>query len=425
MLKYLKGDKVIWIISLLMLAFSLVSVYSFVPILVKIEGGTPFKYLFKHFVYVLISLAVMYWIHRSDPKYFSRLSKFGFYLAIALLLFTFFFGVKVNDAGRWVRIPFVGLTFQSSDFAKLALIIYVSRLLVKKKELMNDWREGFLPIVTPIIVICALIVKDNFSTAALVFMICLVLMFIGRVPILKMASLIGGGIALFMFIVLIQKAAPDLRILPRLETWENRIFNHASDDENIIENAQVQNSVDAIYNGRIRFGSEEGYSPLGGQGIGDGQLKEYLPEAYADFYYASFVEEMGIVAAVVLVMLYLILLYRIMRIGLNSDNLFETYVCVGIGVLMLSQAVVNMMVCTGLFPVTGQNMPLLAMGGSSMIMTAAAIGIVQAIARGQMSQDEGEKSFADELKASNGEFNEFVEEGIDKLGEEIKKNKKS
>lgn len=376
LIKYLKGDKVIWVITLLMLAFSLVSVYSFVPILVKVEGGTPFKYLFKHFVYVLIGLGVMYWIHKRDPKYFSRLSKFGFYLAIALLLFTFFFGVRVNDAGRWVRIPFVGLTFQSSDFAKLALIVYVSRLLVKKKEVMQDWREGFLPIITPIIIICALIVKDNFSTAALLFLICLVLMFIGKVPFLKIASLIGGGIALFMFIVLIQKALPDLRILPRLETWENRIFNKMQDDENLIENAQVQNGLDAIYNGRVtthNFG-------FFGQGVGDGMLKEYQPEAYADFYYSSFVEEMGLIAAIILVMLYLILLYRIMRIGLNSDNLFETYLCIGIGVLITTQAAVNMLVCTGMFPVTGQNMPLLAMGGSAMIMTCVALGIVQSIA---------------------------------------------
>jgi len=385
-LTYLKGDRVIWIISLLMLAFSLVSVYSFVPILVKIEGGTPFKYLFKHFTYVVIGLGVMYWIHKRDPKYLSRLSKFGFYLAIALLLFTFFFGVRVNDAGRWVRIPFVGLTFQSSDFAKLALIVYVSRLLVKKKDLMKDWREGFLPLIAPIIIICALIVKDNFSTAALVFAISLTLMFIGRVPIMKILSLIGGGVALFIFIVLIQKAAPDLKILPRLETWENRIFNKTHDDENLIENAQSQNSLDAIYNGRMSLNN-----PLGGQGIGDGQLKEYLPEAYADFYYASYVEEMGPIAAGVMVLLYLILLYRIMRVGLNSDDLFEIYVCLGIGVLVLSQAAVNMLVCTGMFPVTGQNMPLLAMGGSAMIMTCASIGIVQSIARRQELAAKGGK----------------------------------
>ncbi len=393
LLSRLKGDRVIWIITLLMLAFSLVSVYSFVPILVKIEGGTPFKYLFKHFIYVIIGLGVMFWVHRRDPVYFSKLAKFGFYLAIGLLLFTFFFGVRVNDAGRWVRIPFVGLTFQSSDFAKLALIVYVSRILVKKKEVMNDWREGFLPLVTPIVVICALILKDNFSTAAILFAICLAIMFIAKVPFLKVAGLIGGGVALFMFIVLIQKAAPDLRILPRLETWENRLFNHANNDENIIENAQVQNSLDAIYNGRIDLGEMR---VLGGQGVGDGQLKEYLPEAYADFYYASYVEELGPIAAGILIMLYLILLYRIMRIGLSSKKLFESYVCLGIGILILSQAAVNMLVCTGMFPVTGQNMPLLAMGGSAMIMTCLALGVVQSIAYNQQKE--------------NGESDEILEE---------------
>ena len=209
LLQYLKGDRVIWVITLFLLAFSLVSVYSFVPVLVKVEGGTPFKYLFKHFVYVLIGLGVMYWIHRKDPRYISQLSKAAFYFAIALLIFTLLFGVKVNDAGRWVRIPFVGLTFQSSDFAKFALIIYVSRLLVKKKNLLNDWREGFWPVVMPIIVICGLIVKDNFSTAAILFAISLTILFIGKVPLLKIGSLIGGGIALLGIIVLFHKAVPD------------------------------------------------------------------------------------------------------------------------------------------------------------------------------------------------------------------------
>lgn len=393
-LKYLQGDRVIWIITLLMLAFSLVSVYSFVPILVKMEGGTPFKYLFKHLTYVLIGLAVMYWVHRKDPKYFSQLAKFGFYLGVAILIFTFFFGTKVNDAGRWVKIPFVGLTFQSSDFARLALVVYVSRLLVKKKDKLNDWREGFWPIILPVIVICGLIVKDNFSTAAMLFAISLALLFLGRVPILKILSVIGGGIALFMFIVLIHKAAPDLNLLPRLETWENRIFNKIHDDENMIENAQAQNAQLAIYNGRVRPQQLAFF----GQGVGDGQLKEYLPEAYADFFYASFVEEFGPISAVVMILLYLILLFRVMRIGLNSDNLFDTYVCIGIGVLILSQAAVNMLVCTGLFPVTGQNMPMLAMGGSALIMTCLEIGIVQSIARKQLAGEQPEEVQEDVLE---------------------------
>jgi cell division protein FtsW len=352
-----------------MLAFSLVSVYSFVPILVKIEGGTPFKYLFKHLTYVVLAFVAMFWIHKKDPKYFYKISKFGYYLAIGLLLFTFFFGTRVNDAGRWIRIPFVGLTFQSSDFAKLALILTVARLLVKKKDLLDNWKEGFWPLMIPIFVICGLIVKDNFSTAAILFVICMTILFVAKVPIGKLALVIGGGIVLLSLVIGLHKIAPQLNLLPRYETWENRITNMSEGEEDIMANAQALNAQLAIYNGGIF-----------GQGVGDGKLKEYLPEAYADFYYSSFVEEFGSISSFILVLLYLILLYRIMQIGLKSESLFETYVCIGIGVLLLIQASVNMMVCTGTFPVTGQNMPLLAMGGSALIMTCVEIGIVQSIA---------------------------------------------
>lgn len=391
-LQYLKGDRVIWIITLLMLAFSLVSVYSFVPILVKIEGGTPFKYLFKHFIYVAIAFGTMFWIHKVEPRYFSKISKFGYYVAIGLLIFTFFFGTRVNDAGRWIKIPFVGLTFQSSDFAKLALILTVSRLLVVKKELLNSWKEGFLPVMIPIFVICGLIFKDNFSTAALLFLICLALLYVGKVPFGKLAIVIGSGILILAIVIGIHKLIPSINLLPRYETWENRITNNFDDGEkNILANAQARNAQLAIYSGGII-----------GQGVGDGKLKEYLPEAYADFYYSSYVEEFGFIAAIILVMLYLILLYRIIQIGLKSEKLFETYVCFGIGVLILIQASVNMLVCTGVFPVTGQNMPLLAMGGSALIMTCVAIGIVQSIARNQMKGDE--QLVSEQVSSMNNEY---------------------
>ena len=379
-LKYLKGDRVIWIITLLMLAFSLVSVYSFVPILVKIEGGTPLKYLLKHFAYIIIAFLAMFWLHKKDPKYFYKISKFGYYIAIGLLLFTFFFGTRVNDAGRWIRIPFVGLTFQSSDFAKLALILTVSRLLVRKKDLLNNWKEGFWPIMIPIFVICGLIVKDNFSTAAILFMICLTILFVGKVPFGKLSIVIGGGILFLSLVIGIHKIAPQLNLLPRYETWENRIVNMSEGENDIMANAQALNAQLAIYNGGIT-----------GQGVGDGKLKEWLPEAYADFYYSSFVEEFGSIASIILVLLYMILLFRIMQIGINAESLFETYVCIGIGVLLLTQASVNMLVCTGAFPVTGQNMPLLAMGGSALIMTCVEIGIVQSIAYKQNKANGEEK----------------------------------
>jgi len=369
---YLKGDLVIWVLTLVLLGFSLVSVYSFVPILVKMDGGSPIKYLFKHFIYILIAILAMVWVHRKDPKYISRMSKVIFYLAVALLIFTLFFGTKVNEAGRWIKIPFVGLTFQSSDFAKLALIIYVARLLDKKRALLSSWKEGFIPILVPIIIICGLIVKDNFSTAAIMFMICFVLLFLGRVPIGKMVTVVFAGAGLFVMVVGAHKALPDLNILPRYETWVNRFSSRYSGEIDVAGNLQANNSEQAIYNGGFF-----------GQGVGDGKLKEFIPEAYADFFFASFVEEFGLISAIFLVLVYLILLYRIMRIALKAESLFETYLCLGIGILLLSQAAVNMMVCTGIFPVTGQNMPFLAMGGSAMIMACVGIGIVQAVAQKQ------------------------------------------
>lgn len=377
---HLKGDLVIWILTLILLGFSLVSVYSFVPILVKMDGGTPIKYLFKHFIYIAIAIFAMYWIHKRDPRYISKYSKIIFYLGVGILIFTLFFGTKVNEAGRWIRIPFVGLTFQSSDFAKLALLIYLSRLLVKKEDSMKSWKEGFLPILAPIVIVCGLIVKDNFSTAAILFLICFVLLFLGRVPFGKMFTVIIAGIGLFVLVIGVHKALPDLNILPRYETWVNRITNHG-DSANIdaAGTLQAKNARLAIYVG--------GFT---GQGVGDGKLKEFIPEAYADFFFASFVEEFGLISAVLLVLFYLILLYRIMRIALRAEHLFETYLCLGIGILLLSQAAVNMMVCTGIFPVTGQNMPFLAMGGSAMIMACVGIGIVQGVAQRQEAGKEGE-----------------------------------
>ncbi|NBR13355.1 MAG: hypothetical protein EBU01_02090 [Crocinitomicaceae bacterium] len=380
-LKYLKGDRVIWIITILMMAFSLVTVYSFVPILVKMEGGTPFQYLFKHLIYVVIGFASMYFIHRTDSKYIGQLTKFLYYLAIILLLYTFFFGAKVNDAGRWIRIPFLGLTFQSSDFAKLALILYVSKLLVRKKDKFDNWKEGIVPLMLPIIVICMLIVKDNFSTAAMLFLLSMSLLFIGRVPFGKLLTIALVGVGAVAMIILIHVSLPQLDLLPRYDTWKNRLTNRVDNDETNIDNAQANNAQLAIHNGSFF-----------GQGVGDGKLKEYLPEAYADFYYASYVEEFGSFSAGFLVLFYLILLFRIIQIALKTEDLFQSYASLGIGIHLLTQASINMLVCTGVFPVTGQNMPFLAMGGSALIMACVSIGIIQSFSyqiQKQSSQVEG------------------------------------
>jgi cell division protein FtsW len=372
-LQYLEGDRAIWILSILMLGFSLVTVYSFVPVLVKTEGGTPFKYLFKHFVYVLIGLVMMYWVHRTNPVNLSKLARFLYFLSIALLIFTFFFGVSINNASRWIRIPVISLTFQTSDFAKLALVIFMARTMVKKRELLDDWKKGFWPILWPVLLTCGLIAKDNFSTAMIIFAIAITLMFVGQVRIKMIAATMLAGIVALGLVVIVHKALPDLNILPRLETWENRIFNRVAEEKSVLDNIQSINAELAIHNGGII-----------GEGVGKGKLKLYTAEAYADFFYASFVEEFGLIGGAALVFIYLILLFRVIRIGLKAERLFETYVAVGIGLLLITQAAVNMLVCTGIFPVTGQNMPFLAMGGSALVMVCLSLGIILSISREQV-----------------------------------------
>jgi cell division protein FtsW len=371
-LNYLEGDRAIWILTILMLTFSLITVYSFVPVLVKTEGGTPLYYLFKHFIYILIGFGLMYLVHRQHPKTISRLSRFFFYLAIALLIFTFFFGVSVNNASRWIRIPIISLTFQTSDFAKLALIISLAKLMQRKKDLLHDWKLGFWPILWPVILILGLIAKDNFSTAVIIFGIALIMMFVGQVKFKMIGALLLSIVVFFGLVVGLHNLAPDLNILPRYETWKNRLIKSTSEERNSIEDAQSINASLAIHNGGVF-----------GEGVGKGRLKLFTAEAYADFFYASFVEEFGLVGSIGLVMTYLILLFRIIRIGLKSDSLFEIYLAVGIGLILITQASVNMMVCTGIFPVTGQNMPFLAMGGSALVMVCVSLGIIQSIARVQ------------------------------------------
>jgi len=369
LLQRLQGDRVIWIIVLLMMAFSLVTVLSFVPILVKVQGGTPFSYFFKHFIYLLISFIAMLWVHRLDPRYFSMIARFVFFVACALLVLTLFLPNEINSAKRWLRVPFIGLTFQASDFAKLALILYLSHQLVKHKTQFLKWKEGFLPVILPVAVVCLLIVKDNFSTSLIIFVIALALLFLAKFPFSRLFTLISAALLGLFLLVAVHRVFPSLNLLPRYTTWENRILNRVDAEARANDNAQIINAKLAIYNGRFL-----------GQGVGDGKLKEFLPEAYADFYYSSFVEEFGLLSAILLSLIYLILLFRIMRIGLKTKKLFETYLCVGIGMLILTQAIVNMLVCTGVLPVTGQNMPLLAMGGSAMVMTCISIGMVQSIA---------------------------------------------
>lgn len=346
---------------------SLVSVYSFTNILtLQHKNVSTEDYLFKHVFMLVTGMILMYYAHNLKFTYYSKLSKIGIWVAGILLLLTIFLGVSINSAGRWIVIPFINLNFQTSDFAKIALIIYVSRMLAINQPFIHDFKKGVLPILIPVILVCGLILPENFSTAAMMFMLCFIMMFFGRVSVKHLALIVATAIALFLFLVLLSKVFPDL--LPRLDTWINRFFNWS--DSNPAEAWQINNATGAIYNGSFL-----------GVGPGNGTLKTILPQAYADFIFASFIEEFGLIGGSLLVLMYLILFYRTIRIASKSEKVFGTFMVVGLGLHLLVQAFVNMAVCTKLVPVTGQNMPLLSMGGTSTWFTCLSIGIILSVSR--------------------------------------------
>ncbi len=337
----------------------------------------------------------MYVIHRVPSKIFSKLSKILFYVAIALLVLTMFMGESVNGADRWLKIPFLPFSFQTSDFAKLALIIYLARQLVKRKDQFNDFNTVFRYILLPVGLTMFLILPSNLSTAVLVGVIALVMMIIAKFP-WKWIGFSGLAVTgLFSLLLLISSVAPEA--LPRVETWRSRIVKAFGDGENMdpTENMQANNALAAIKNGAIP------------KGPGRGVLKHYIPEAYADFYFAALIEEGGLPTAIVVIMLYMWLFFRFIKTGLGAENTFSTYMVIGIGIMMMSQVMVNMMVSTQLMPVTGQNMPLLSMGGTSAWFTCIAFGIVLGVSR---EQEKGEKK--SKSTSNKNEINNELEDAI-------------
>jgi cell division protein FtsW len=365
-------------------------VYSFTPILTYQHKGTDTEsFLIKHVFALGTGFFLMFYAHNLKYTYYSRISQLFIWVAVGLLFLTLVAGVSVNSADRWLKIPFINLQFQTSDFAKIIMIMFIARMLVINKEKLDDFKEGMLPILIPVGLICALILPANFSTAALTFLLVLIMFFIGQVPWKQMGIIVGSAIIGFMLLIGLAKINPDL--LPRLDTWMNRFSNHASEDPK--EQWQINNAEMAIYNGKF-FGT----------GPGNGQLKHALSQAYADFVFASFVEEFGLPGAVLLVLLFLIFFYRAIRIAIKCEKNFGSYLVMGLALNLLLQAIVNMAVCTKLIPVTGQNMPLISMGGTSTWFTCLSIGIILSVSR-SVYQDEEVKSENEEgNKVKEGEY---------------------
>ena len=365
----LRGDRVIWVIVILLSIFSLLTVYSSTGTLAyKYQSGNTEYYMMKHLIILLFGFLIMYLTHLVKFTYFSRIFQIALYIAVPLLILTLFVGLDLNEAKRVLPLPF-NLTFQTSDLAKLTLILYLARLLSKKQDNIKDFKSAFLPLMIPVLIVCVLILPANFSTAAMLFVTSLVLMFIGRVNLKYIFSLIGIGIVSFVFLLLIANAYPE--VLPRANTWKARIVSFI-DKENIDpdKNYQVEQAKIAIAEGGLI-----------GKFPGNSTQRNFLPHPYSDFIFAIFLEEYGLAGGSFLVLLYMILFYRVVRIVTKIPRNFGAFMAVGLGFSLVFQAMINMAVAVNLIPVTGQPLPLISMGGTSIWFTSISLGVILSVSR--------------------------------------------
>ncbi len=363
-----KGDKVIWMVVAFLTLISLLAVYSASESVANrsYHGNNAFV-LLRHALMLLLGLGCMFGASQINYKRYSRLLLLLFWIAIPLLVYTLFFGKNLNHAQRVIGIA--GVTFQTSDLAKIALIGFLARILTLRRDLLDDFKELAIRVMLPILVIVGLIFPENFSTAAMLFMTCLVMMFLSKVKmkyIFEFVGIIVVAGALFMLVSLV-KAKDN-----RSATWVNRIerFFSSEEDEDDTANFQVMQSKIAIAGGGVI-----------GKTPGKSTQRNVLPHPYSDFIYAIIIEEYGLVGGVFVLALYLILLYRATRIMLRAPQSFGALLAMGLAFSLVMQAMVNMGVAVGLFPVTGQPLPFVSMGGTSLLFTGMSIGIIISVTK--------------------------------------------
>ena len=362
----LKGDRVIWMTALFLGLISLLAVYSSISSLAfKSEGGSTLHFLAKHGMMLAGGGVIMFYASRVRYTLYSKLSQLAIPITGGLLLLTLLLGSNINDASRWITIPIIGQSFQTSDLAKVVLVVYLARVLGKQQDQEWTFRDVLVKLMLPIGAICGLILPANFSTAALLFLVCLIIMFIGQVPMRHMVMLMGAAVLAFSLLLLIAKSQPGL--LPRLDTWITRIESFGAQDSDA--NYQVEHAKIAI----------GGLMP---NGPGSGASRNWLPHPYSDMIYAFIIEEYGsILGGLGLLLLYLILLFRSVRIAGRCEKPFGALVAIGLSLMLVLQAMINMAVAVNLVPVTGQPLPLVSMGGTSVWFTCLAIGIVLSVSR--------------------------------------------
>ncbi len=364
----LQGDRVIWAVVFALSLISILVVYSSIGTLAYKRTESPESFLIKHTFTVLIGVAAMWFAHRVDYRYYSKLSKFALWISIPLLIYTFTNGVTINDAARWIHVPIIG-SFQPSDFASLALIVNLASMLSKRQQNIDDIKESLIPILFWCGVICGLIALTNLSTAVLLFLTCMLVMFIGRVPTKYLAMLVFVGV-LF--------GALAVKFGVRGETARNRITNFMNGNELPF---QAKHARIAVATGGVT-----------GKGPGNSDQRNILPHPYSDFVYAIVIEEYGMAGGIIVIMLYLVLLHRGMKAAYNSDKAFGGLLSAGLSFDLVCQALVNMGVVVGLGPITGQPLPLVSMGGTSMVFTGLAVGIILSVSRGEREQEWKPKS---------------------------------
>jgi cell division protein FtsW len=366
---YLKGDRVIWIVVVILSIFSMLAVYSSTGTLAyKYQSGNTEYYLLKHIAIVFMGLLLMYFAHLVKYTYYSRVSQILIWIAIPMLLLTLIVGTNINEASRWLTLPVVGITFQTSDLAKIALIMYVARLLAKKQGQIKDFKGTFVPIIVPVVVVCALIFPANFSTASVLFTTCLILMFIGRVRMRYMLSMLGIGLICGSLFVTVLYNSEPLQGFGRLGTWQTRIINFIDGEQE--GNYQVEQAKIAIAKGGFI-----------GSGPGNSTQRNFLPHPYSDFIFAIIVEEYGMLGGVIVVLLYFILLFRTIRMVGKSPGTFAALLSIGCCFSLVFQALINMAVAVNLVPVTGLALPMVSMGGTSILFTSIAVGIILSVSK--------------------------------------------
>ena len=369
----IKGDKTLWAVLILLACFSFLPVYSAASNLAYVSGsGNTFNFLFKHFIHLSLGFTFMYFMQKIPYHYFRGISILMIPVVIILLIYTLFQPSLVDslsNTNRWIKIPFIGFTFQPSTLAGVILMIYVSRYLAKIKDIEISFSKTILPLWIPILIILMLILPANFSTTAILFTMVILLCFIGGYPLKYLTGIIISGIIVLTIFIFIVKVYPGV-IPNRVDTWKSRIENFTN-KENTNENYQVDKAKIAIATGGVK-----------GLGPGKSVQKNFLPQSSSDFIFAIIIEEYGLIGGLSILLAYTLFLLRVIIISNKAESIFGSLLVIGLGIPIVFQALINIGVSVELFPVTGQPLPLISSGGTSIWMTCIAVGIIQSVRNG-------------------------------------------